>query len=165
MEAVRAGIPVVGANLPRSAMRAAMAEARWDAHLPDAALESQRERIRSGHCDLLPASQIGPMARIQIARDAAMAVTAQELLRPGQTVLLIAGGGHVLRDVGIPTHLPATVRQAVVLAVAGDSDALAANRQAQADQTWTTPALPPQDYCAGLRKAAEGLAPPTAPAP
>ena len=34
MAAVGAGVPVLGGNLPRARMRAAMAEAAWDRHLP-----------------------------------------------------------------------------------------------------------------------------------
>ncbi len=98
MAAVAAGVPVLGGNLPHAQMRAAMGEARWDQHLPAPALAQQHQALREGHCGLLPESQIAPMARIQIARDASMARTAQQALRPGQTVLLVAGGGHVLRS-------------------------------------------------------------------
>jgi hypothetical protein len=46
------------------------------------------------------------MTRIQIGRDQAMARTAAAAVRPGQTVLLVAGNGHVQRDLGVPLHLP-----------------------------------------------------------
>ncbi len=149
MAAVRAGIPVLGANLPRADMRGAMSQSAYDTHLPPAALAEQREAIRTGHCDMLPATQIGPMTRVQIARDAAMARTAAAAVAPGKTVLLIAGGGHVRRSLGVPTHVPANVRAVVVLAVAGTplpGDA------ADADVLWTTPALPPVDHCAALQR-------------
>ena len=110
MAAVGAGVPVLGGNLPRTRMRAAMADATLDQHLPAPALAEQQQAMRDGHCGLLPESQIAPMARIQIARDASLARTAQQALRPGQTVLLIAGGGHVLRDRGVPTHWHADLR-------------------------------------------------------
>ena len=152
MAAVRAGVPVAGANLPRSAMREAMATPQWDTHLGTDALADQQARIRSGHCNLLPESQIAPMARIQIARDATMARTVQALLRPGQTVLLIAGGGHVLRGLGVPTHLPGGVSTKVLLAVAGPAEGGDKPPVAQADMVWPTPPLPPQDYCAGMRQ-------------
>ena len=104
MAAVGAGVPVLGGNLPRTRMRAAMADATLDQHLPAPALAEQQQAMRDGHCGLLPESQIAPMARIQIARDASLAQTAQEALRSGQTVLLVAGNGHVLRHLGVPTH-------------------------------------------------------------
>lgn len=150
MEAVRAGVPVLGANLSRSDMRTAMSDAALDTTLAPRALAQQQDNIRSGHCFLLPESQIGPMARVQLARDAAMARTIGAAARPGQTVLLIAGAGHVSRTLGVPQHLPATLRARVVLAVAGEESA---DLPAQADAVWTTPAMPPIDHCAALRRA------------
>jgi uncharacterized iron-regulated protein len=123
MAAVAAGVPVVGANLPRDAMRAAMNDAAFDRLLPGAALEAQQQAIRTGHCGLLPDSQIAPMARIQVARDQAMAQTIAQLLQPGKTVVLIAGAGHVDPQLGVPMHLAAIEHQAVVLpAQAGSRD-------------------------------------------
>lgn len=155
MAAVAAGVPVLGGNLPRAQMRAAMGEARWDQHLPAPALAQQHQALREGHCGLLPESQIAPMARIQIARDASMARTAQQALRPGQTVLLVAGGGHVLRSLGVPTHWPAGLVSKVALAQSGKAQTAiknGANKPDDADAVIETPALPPRDACAELRE-------------
>ena len=149
MAAVGTGVPVLGGNLPRARMRAAMGEAAWDQHLPAPALQRQYTALREGHCGLLPESQMAPMARIQIARDASLARTAQQALRPGQTVLLIAGGGHVLRDRGVPTHWPADLRSKVLLAQAGQAQAAI---KTEVDAVVQTPALAPQDHCAALRE-------------
>ena len=149
MAAVAAGVPVLGGNLPRAGMRAAMDEAAWDSHLPQPALQRQYQALRDGHCGLLPEAQIAPMARIQMARDASMARTAQEARRPGQTVLLVAGAGHVLRSQGIPTHWPADFSSKVVLALAGKEQAAI---KSEASATVSTPALPPRDHCAQLRQ-------------
>lgn len=149
MAAVRQGVPVHGANLPRDAMRAAMANTGLDAHLAPPLLEQQREGIRAGHCALLPESQIAPMTRIQIARDAAMARTLQSVHQAGKTAVLVAGGGHVRRDIGVPTHLPTALNTRVALAVAGASTDGA---HTTSDAVWVTPPLPPKDYCAGLRQ-------------
>jgi uncharacterized iron-regulated protein len=110
MAAVRAGVPVLGANLPRAQMRASMSDDALDRLLPDAALQAQQAAIRSGHCDLLPESQVAPMTRVQIARDVAMAQTVAAAVQPGKTVVLLAGAGHVRPDLGVPLHLPATLR-------------------------------------------------------
>lgn len=147
MAAVAAGVPVVGGNLPRRDMRAAMGDAGLDATVPAAALAAQREAIRTGHCDLLPASQLGPMARIQLARDRSLARVAEQRLAGGRTVLLIAGNGHVRADVGVPLHLPAGQPHRVIVARAGE-----AGSGVPADAFWDTPALPPQDHCAALRE-------------
>ena len=131
MAAVRAGVTVHGANLPRERMRAAMGDTQLDTLLEVAALQAQRDAIRAGHCGLLPDTQLAPMARIQIARDQAMARTVAQLVQPGKTVLLLAGAGHVDEALGIPRHLPSTLRS----------------------RSLRWPAEPPvKDYCAELRR-------------
>lgn len=110
MAAVRAGVPVLGANLPREQMRQAMADAGLDRLLPGPALKAQQQAIRLGHCEMLPEHQVTPMTRIQIARDREMARTVEAALAQGRTVVLLAGSGHVQPDLGVPQHLGAAVR-------------------------------------------------------
>ena len=156
MAAVQADVPVYGGNLPRSAMRGAMQQTQWDIHLPAAAWERQRNAIRTGHCELLPESQITPMARIQLAKDERMAHTAKALIAPGQTVLLIAGRGHVLRSVGIPTWVPPHVPVGVAVA-----QAEGAEPTLPSDRDWLirTPAVAAPDHCEALRVQWQGGAP------
>ncbi|HYE39158.1 MAG TPA: ChaN family lipoprotein, partial [Ramlibacter sp.] len=110
MAAVRAGVPVLGANLPRSEMRGAMDDGSLDRLLPGPAVKAQQQAIRQGHCDMLPEHQVRPMTRIQIARDRTMAQTLADAAARGKTVVLIAGAGHVQPDVGVPLHLPQALR-------------------------------------------------------
>jgi pheromone shutdown protein TraB len=66
-----------------------------------------------------------------VARDRAMARTVAQAARPGQTVLLVAGAGHVDTSLGVPQHLPRSL--------------------ALRSLEW--PKRPPQkDYCAELRQ-------------
>jgi uncharacterized iron-regulated protein len=131
MAAVRAGVPVLGANLPREQQRQAMQDRTLDGLLPGPALKAQQQAVRLGHCELLPETQITPMTRVQIARDRAMADTITSLVAPGKTVVLLAGAGHVQPDVGVPQHLPATVRVRALPLPAEDTG---------------------KDYCAELRQ-------------
>ncbi len=131
MAAVRAGVPVIGANLPRTQMRAAMADAGIDGSVPQPVLQAQRDAVRAGHCGLLPESQIGPMARVQIARDRTMAQTVADAGVGSGTVVLLAGAGHVDRALGVPLHLPASLR-------------------VRAEPL--PPQPPKKDYCAELRE-------------
>jgi len=150
MAAVRAGVPVFGGNLPRASMASAMNNTALDQLLPAAALADQRSAVREGHCDLLPEAQLPGMVRIQMARDQSMARTLAAAPRAaGQTVLLIAGGGHVLRSRGVPVYLPKNLELKVALAQAGKAQAAIEN---EADLTPVTAELPPQDACAPLRK-------------
>ena len=149
MAAVREGVPVVGDNLPRAQMRAAMQDSTLDARLPAPQLAEQEARIRTGHCNALPGSQIRPMTRVLIARGLAMADTVTGARQPGRGVLLVAGNGHVREDLGVPLHLPTSVAHKVVMAQAGNpKDA----SPPPADAVWETPALPPRDHCAELKQ-------------
>lgn len=149
MTAVRAGVVVMGANLPASAMRGSMADSTLDGQLPGPALKAQQQLIRTGHCNLLPESQITPMTRIQIARDIRMAETLKDVALPGKVVVLLAGSAHVDRMLGVPQHLPASLKVKAVRLRAGDA---AATDQANAfDAVWATSALPEKDYCAAFK--------------
>ena len=161
MAAVRAGVPVRGANLPRAQMREAMGNTTLDTHLDAAALAAQQQAIREGHCNLLPETQIAPMTRIQIARDAAMAgVLGQAVAEvPGKTVLLIAGSGHVDKALGIARHLPGGLNAKAVLLSAlepGTATSRAATAVAPGfDTVWPSLAIAPKDYCAAFKAGTE----------
>lgn len=149
MTAVRAGVPVLGANLPRAGMAASMANPLLDGQLPGPALKAQQQLIRSGHCNLLPEGQITPMTRIQIARDKSLAETLQQAALPGKVVVLLAGSGHVDRELGVPQHLPPALNAKAVRLRAGEAGA--SDRSQAFDAVWPTPAVPAIDYCAGLK--------------
>lgn len=111
------GLPLVAANLSRAdAMRVAqqgfvaalppltVARYHLDDGVPPALLAAQREQIGQSHCGMVPEEAMDGMARAQIARDVTMA----EALRAwsGKGVVLLAGNGHVRRDLGVPQWLP-----------------------------------------------------------
>lgn len=156
MAAVKAGVPVLGANLSAAQMREAMADGRLDQPLPGPALKAQQQLIRIGHCGLLPEDRISPMTRIQIARDIRMARTLQQAALPGKTVVLLAGSGHVNRALGVPQHLPPGLQaKAVQLRAGPATSAPDARQEAESrtafDAVWPTPARPAQDYCETLK--------------
>ena len=154
MAAVRAGVPVLGGNLPRPQMRVAMQNTAFDSHLPAPGWQQQLQAIRDGHCGLLPEAQVAPMARIQLARDQSLARVAQAALpesRPGERqrqVLVVAGNGHARSDIGVPTWLGRKITTKVALAHADQAQA-ATNMQAD----WWQPTVPgvSRDHCAELR--------------
>ena len=150
VSAVRAGVPVLGANMPMSALRASMGDSSLDQRLPSAALAEQQQRIRTGHCDMLPESQIAPMTRMQIARDRAMAQTITEAAQAGRTVVLLAGHGHVAPALGVPQHLPPTFKAKTVLLHASQGDS-AIETIANFDLVWPTGPIPVRDYCAEFK--------------
>lgn len=65
--------------------------------------QAQEREIDRGHCGALPTALWPRMAQAQFARDAVMA----DLLRHHAThgIVLLAGNGHVRRDMGVPRWL------------------------------------------------------------
>jgi uncharacterized iron-regulated protein len=165
LAAVRAGAPVLGANLPRAATRLAMDDVSLDAQLAPEARRRQEAAVRDGHCGLMPEARISPIARVQIARDRAMARTASEAAPPGRTVVLLAGAAHADRGVGIPQHIATqwTVRS---IAMRPMADAGAdGGAPPDVDAVWATPAAPARDRCADLAaRPRPGAAAPAGPA-
>jgi uncharacterized iron-regulated protein len=151
MAAVRAGVPVMGANLPRSRMKTAMTDVSLDVQLSGEAYTAQQDAVREGHCKLLPEPQIVPMTRIQVGRDRAMAQAIVKARQPGKTVLLISGAGHATKVLGVPQHLPTDVSVKTVRLQAGESPDDEAENKGAYDAVWRTPPLPPKDSCAGMR--------------
>lgn len=105
------------------------------------------EDIRASHCGLLPDSQLPAMLAVQQQRDRRLAERFKAAPQPS---LLIAGGFHARRDLGVPLHLQdidaAQGLKVLMLAEVGKTVA-----PGQADYAWYTPALPPTDYCAQMR--------------
>ncbi|WP_157315020.1 ChaN family lipoprotein [Chitinibacter sp. GC72] len=111
-------LPLLAANLSRAdaskivktgftaALKPELIERYQLAHIPAALLAGQIEAVRSGHCNQLPESLLPGMARAQIARDVLMAdVMLESMKSTGRDVVLIAGNGHVRRDLGVPQWL------------------------------------------------------------
>lgn len=117
-------LPIVAANLARGdAMQVATKgwpalfdattrrELRLDA-LPADYRRRQEYAIAVGHCNLLPADALPARARAQIARDIVMARSIHPYAKEG--VVLLAGNGHVERDIGVPFWLTDSERNATI---------------------------------------------------
>jgi uncharacterized iron-regulated protein len=148
MNAVRAGVPVLGGNAPKDQNRSAMADETLDGRVPDSARQQIAEAVRAGHCGLLPATQEPGMVRIQIARDLSLATTLSGALAaamPGQQVLLLTGAQHASRDRGVPLHLPPGTGLSVVMFGPG-------SRELRADEFRAAAVTPQPDPCIDLRR-------------
>lgn len=152
MTAVRAGVLVIGANLPRSKMPASMADSQLDGQLPGPALKAQQQLIRLGHCELLPESQITPMTRIQVAKDISIATTLGQAVLPGKVVVLLSGSGHADRNLGVPQHLAAGISHKSILLRAANNERAESERTDAFDSVWPTPAIAEVDYCEKFRQ-------------
>lgn len=115
--ALRYGMPLRAANLSRPAA-AQVAKEGWAGFGQEriAALQLQtvwsaareqalRTIIFEGHCGALPDSVVPRLANAQRVRDATLAWAMRTDNRDGS--LLIAGNGHVRRDLGVPLYVSA----------------------------------------------------------
>lgn len=128
------------------------APARWTAAL-DAELTRQ---IDEGHCGALPPKMMAPMALAQRARDAALA-SAMAQAPAGTRVVLIAGNGHVRRDIGVPHYLtadapasPGGARIASIGLLERAADGSIAV-DGPYDEAWFTSRMTRPDPCEGFR--------------
>ncbi len=101
---VRGGYPAVfdGASIAMLGLDQPIA-ADWQA--------AQEREIDAGHCHALPQSMWPQMARAQFARDAGMAAALRQHADSG--VVLLAGNGHVRRDIGVPRWVGAAWRDRI----------------------------------------------------
>lgn len=116
---VDGGARILGGNLERDDLRRLMREgdSAWAPQTlaltqrtpwSDAQQQAQIKAIDDGHCGALPQAMHGPMARAQRARDATMARALLAARESGaERVVLIAGNGHVDRELGVPRYLEA----------------------------------------------------------
>ncbi|MFS2072509.1 ChaN family lipoprotein [Pseudomonas sp. CT11-2] len=104
-------------------------------------------QISDSHCGLLPESQMPAMLAVQQQRDRRIA---ERLLAAPMPSLLFAGAFHARKDVGVPIHVLDLGEQAPTVLMLAEQGAEVT--PAMADYVWYTPATPPQDYCAQMRK-------------
>lgn len=137
-------LPLLAGNLPRaqaarivregyaSVFGAARVQELGLADPPAPPWQAAQEReIDAGHCGALPRAMLPGMARAQFARDALMAQVLRENAAHG--AVLLAGNGHVRRDLGVPRWLGAVAPARLLVvgfveagdaAVAGAFDAI-----------------------------------------
>jgi uncharacterized iron-regulated protein len=170
--AVDAKLPIVAANLSRRAARDVAARGFDQLQPPPAALAlvdvwsnaretTMAQTLVDSHCGQLRPEDVAPLTRAQRARDA---VIADSLLRyRANGALLIAGAGHVRRDLAVPLYLRARAPDASITAVAltevepGVDDVAAYQTAAAAgsidpafDYLWFSARAEREDPCAGF---------------
>ena len=130
--------------------------------MPEILRQRSLEQLYQAHCELMPRDAMTPLLNVQRARDA---VFAEHMLAGSvdDGALLIAGTGHVRRDIGVPvflaTHQP-DVRITTVAFLEVQDDVLDPTNYAAGfsasvlpfDYVWFTPRANDEDHCAKLRK-------------
>jgi uncharacterized iron-regulated protein len=121
-------LPLIAANLSRNdasrVVRDGVASTfdaptvsayKLDKPLPIDLRKAQEREIKEGHCDMLPEMMVPGMVDAQVARDIWMAKLIREQLP--HDVVLIAGNGHVRKDIGVPRWLNAVEPKLTVRAI------------------------------------------------
>jgi uncharacterized iron-regulated protein len=122
-----------------------------DAPLPEPLAESLKSELAAAHCGHLPESMIEPMMLAQRAKDHMMATRMVEAGQPGGAVL-IAGGGHVRTDRGVPMVLREVAKAAIVKSVAFEErDGEEGTVEQPYDFVWWTARKEREDPCARLQ--------------
>ena len=111
-------------------------------------LAAQEHEVEEGHCRLLPPALLPAMARAQLTRDAVIASAVKAHASNG--IVLLAGNGHVRRDIGVPRWLGAALAPRV-LAVGFLEEGGDAARELAYDAVVRVPPAPREDPCESLR--------------
>jgi uncharacterized iron-regulated protein len=128
-------VPLVAANLSREEARriaqggfaavfdaGALAALGLDREIASDWQAAVEREIDAGHCFALPPASWPALARAQLARDAVMAAALRAHAARG--VVLLAGNGHVRRDLGVPRWLlPELGARALAVAFLEEGDA------------------------------------------
>ncbi|WP_454055653.1 ChaN family lipoprotein [Cupriavidus sp. Marseille-Q8015] len=94
-----------------------------DVAMPADLVASQTAELDAGHCGHFPKMMLPGMLKAQAARDAMMAATLKPYADRG--AVLIAGNGHVRRDLGVPRWLGGDARKIVSVGYLEDDGRLA----------------------------------------
>ena len=154
-------LPLLAANLSRTDAEKIVAHgyaAVFDAdrvhllgldHEPASRLAAQEKEIDIGHCHTLPKQLLPGMASAQLARDALMASILR--MHSAHGFVLLAGDGHVRRDIGVPAWLePSLLTHLFTVGFLERGDALHAH--SRFDAVLITEQASRPDPCAVLRK-------------
>ena len=146
-----AALPLHGGGVAADALRAGTRNASTQARLAaadwgereEAAL---RKTIEASHCEQIGPALVPRMAEAQRWRDAAMAEAVVRAATPDGTIL-IAGDGHVRRDLGVPRYLPSRNVVSVGFVETGGGQS---EDDAVFDYVWYTEEAQREDPCAGF---------------
>ena len=151
--ALQQGLPLVAANVSRGDARAVieqgLAALGFVAAVPADILAAQAAAIQASHCGQVDVASARRMAQAQVARDQFMA--RQLVAHAAGGAVLLAGNGHVRKDLGVPRWLPPELQARS--RVIGFLEADAASDAAAFDEVVPSPPQPRNDPCAAMRPA------------
>lgn len=152
--ALKHQVPVIAANVSRADTRHVMADglaARgFSAAVPTDVLAAHADEIELSHCGLVDNTRARRMALAQVARDQFMARMLQAHAVRG--AVLLAGNGHVRKDVGVARWMPSWLnRRSVAIGMLEREHGL--DQAGLFDVTIVTEGTLRADPCKGMRPA------------
>lgn len=146
-------LPIVAANVSRAdarrAVQGGLASLGFDPVIPPDVAAAQAQAIVDGHCGAIDVVQARALVASQVARDQFMARAVQAHAARG--AVLLAGNGHVRRDIGVPRWLdPAWRGRSVAIGLLEEAHP----DPAAYDLVLVTPAQPRSDPCMAMRGSA-----------
>ncbi len=144
---------VAAADLTRDEQRQAYREGAPEGDLGDEHAAFMQDLLYESHCGQMPRNALGGMRQVQLARDQQMAQVLRRYTDATRTGVMLTGGIHARRDLGIPRWLSGPV-VSVLMVSADDGDAPAdylpdgLPGYPVADYLLFTRSLPDRDYCA-----------------
>ena len=159
-------LPILAANVSRTEGRRVMSQglaaSGFEASVPRDISNALSSTIEASHCGMLDAATAQRMVPVQVARDQLMARLIEANAARG--VVLLAGNGHVRKDIGVPRWLTAATRAKTKshgYLEAGDDTGTAKPGAANTayDVLNFTPAQKRDDPCEAMR--GKGVKPPT----
>jgi uncharacterized iron-regulated protein len=151
-------LPIVAANVSRiegrRVMSQGLAASGFEAAIPTDISQALGTTIEASHCGMLDAATAQRMVPVQVARDQFMARLIEANAVRG--VVLLAGNGHVRKDLGVPRWLTAATRAKTKshgYLEAGDDTGAAKSGAANTayDVVNFTPAQKRDDPCEAMR--------------
>ncbi|GAA0791326.1 ChaN family lipoprotein [Marinobacterium sediminicola] len=148
---------VAAADLTRDEQRRFYREGAPQGELEDEHASFMRDLLYESHCGQMPRQALDGMRQVQLARDQRMAEVLRQYADDRRTGVMLTGGIHARRDLGIPRwlHLPVIS----VLMIPADGSEAPTDYLPQglpghpvADYLLFTTALPDKDYCASFEE-------------
>lgn len=159
-------LPILAANVGRAEGRRVMSQglavSGFEGSVPSDIAKALGGTIEASHCGMLDATTAQRMVPVQVARDQFMARLIEANVARG--VVLLAGNGHVRKDIGVPRWLTAATRAKTKshgFLEAGDDTGAAKSGAANSafDMVIFTAAQKREDPCDAMR--GKGPKPPT----
>ena len=160
--ALEQNMPVLSGNISRDAIhtiyKAGVPKTQRLAStqgITQAVKDQVLDQVYESHCQLMQRNQLAPMVSVQLARDASLAYAIKQ--RSTDNVILVAGGFHTDKSVGVPLHLSPLEQQHTRTILLVEVDATHEQAKdyttlSKADYVWFTPKANNTNYCDDLRQ-------------